>query len=415
MNLRLIVTIILVISAVIIIGLVLTLENNVIPIKNDQYLTGKNPQMASFKHLNSNEFGFKFYNQISNNNDNLFFSPISIDVIFAIIFEGARGDTREQMLEMFDFNPNSIGRHGSYNLILTILNSEHSDFTLNIDNALWIADKFQLDPDYQGIIENQYLAESQNVDFVTNDGVDRINSWVNENTNGKIPDIIEQDSTGPLTLMAATNTIYFNGLWEIQFNPGFTHDREFYPSPDEKVNVQTMKQKNKIVNYYEGDNVKIIELPYKGDNVSMYLIKSIEKHQLNKIEEKLTLAYYNELKSKLSEEMVTVYLPKFSLESDYDLKQILSAMGMTLPFDDNNAELYGIANYEQIFISKAIHKSAIDVHELGTEAAAATVGMAELSSGSPNVFRADNPFIYIIQDNETEQILFMGRLSNPNG
>ena len=364
--------------------------------------------------LNSNDFGFKFYRHLSDSDDNLFFSPISIDIVFAIIYEAAQDETRENMHQLFEFEQDSEKRRLSYKNTIENLNQKSPDFELNVKNGIWVSDMYDLNPEYVKIVTNDYAATSQNVDFVSNHGVQTINQWVKENTNGKIEKIFEDNSTGPLTLMAATNTVYFNGLWEDPFPAGMTYERKFFVTPDNVEMIDMMKLKNHHFNYYEDDAVKIVELPYKGNRSSMYLLQSFEMHQLKQLEDSLTASYFDELKSNLSEKMVSVIMPKFSMEMDYNLREILTEMGMTHPFSRELADLGGMADYPNIFIDEAVHKTAIDLHELGTEAAAATGAMAELQSGSPYTFYGNHPFVYIIQDHETDQILFMGRFVNPD-
>ena len=364
--------------------------------------------------LNSNGFGFKFYRHLSDSDENLFFSPISIDIVFAIIYEAAQGETRENMHQLFAFEQDSEKRRLAYKNTIQNLNQKNPDFELNVKNGIWVSDMYELNPEYAKIVTNDYVASSQNVDFVSNHGVQTINQWVKENTNGKIEKIFEDNSTGQLTLMAATNTVYFNGLWEDPFPAGMTYERNFFVTPDSVEMIEMMKLKNYHFNYYEDDAVKIVELPYKGGKASMYLLQSFEMHQLKQLENNLTANYFNELKFKLSEKMVSVIIPKFSMELDYNLREILKEMGMTHPFSRELSNLSGMADYPVIFIDEAVHKTAIDLHELGTEAAAATGAMAELLSGSPYTFYGNHPFVYIIQDHETDQILFMGRFVSPD-
>lgn len=379
----------------------------------DDLLKADSLNFSDHASLSSNNFGFKFYKHLSDSDENLFFSPISIDIVFAIIYEAAQGETRENMHQIFAFEQDSEKRRLAYKNTIQNLNQKNHDFELSVKNGIWVSDMYELNPEYAKIVTNDYAASSQNVDFVSNEGVQTINQWVKENTNGKIEEIFEDNSTEPLTLMAATNTVYFNGLWEKQFPAGKTYERKFFVTPDNVQMIDMMKIKNHHFNYYEDDAVKIVELPYKGNRASMYLLQSFEMHNLKQLEGNLTANYFNDLKSKLSEKMVSVIIPKFSMEMDYDLREILKEMGMTHPFSKELSDLSGMANYRGIFIDEAVHKTAIDLHELGTEAAAATGVMAELQSGPPYRFYGNHPFVYIIQDHETDQILFMGRFVNP--
>jgi serpin B len=251
------------------------------------------------------------------------------------------------------------------------------------------------------------------VDFVSNQGVDAINQWVSQKTNGKIEKLFEQDSTDELTLLAITNTIYFKGEWEYPFVPGLTWDADFFVDKDKTVKVKMMNRRINPINHMQNDLVQMIELPYKGDRLSMLVLLPSEKNKISKLEEQLSVNNLNQWKSQMSETMAEVYLPKFAADTDYDLKSILQDMGMDIPFDKEKADLSGIAPYPGIYIDTAVHKAAVEVNELGTEAAAATGAMAKLQSGPPFTFRADHPFVYMIEDKSTGQILFMGRVMDP--
>ena len=361
----------------------------------------------------TNDFGFKFYSQISKNEDNLFFSPTSIDAVFALVYEGANGDTAWNMLDTFGFETDDAKRREQYRNVMNILNSGNSQYSLSTANALWVSDLYQLNSTYVDVAKKHYDSSVQNVDFVTDDGVNTINSWVDKTTNGKIKKLFELGSTDALTLVAITNTIYFKGEWLYPFTPGLTWDSKFYVSADETTTVEMMNRRMHPINHMQNDIVQMIELPYKGDRLSMLVMLPSEKNQIQKLESELSDANVSKWRSQMSETMAEVYLPRFSSETDYDLKELLTQMGMDLPFDVNKADLSNIADYPGIYIDEAVHKAAVEVNELGTEAAAATGAVAKLQSGPPVTFKADHPFVYVILDDDTGQILFMGRVMDP--
>jgi len=362
----------------------------------------------------TNDFGFRFYSQVSEGDDNLFFSPTSIDAAFALVYEGASGDTAGSISDTFGFEAEDAKRREQYSSVVSMLNSGGSRYSLSTANALWVSDIYQLNSTYVDIARDYYDSPVQSVDFVTDHGVNAINSWADRTTNGRVEKLLEPGSTDELTLVAITNTIYFKGEWLYPFTPGLTWDSKFHVSEVETVTVQMMNHRMDPINHMQNDTVQIIELPYKGDRLSMLVMLPADKNQIQKLESELSGASVSKWRSQMSETAAEVYLPRFSSETGYDLRELLIQMGMDLPFDKYKADLSGIADYpERIYIDQAVHKAAVEVNELGTEAAAATGAVAKLQSGMPVTFRADHPFVYVIQDDHTGRILFMGRVIDP--
>jgi len=362
----------------------------------------------------TNDFGFRFYSQVSESDGNLFFSPTSIDAAFALVYEGAGGNTTRNISDTFGFEAEDAKRREQYRNVTSVLNSGDSRYSLSTANALWVSDLYQLNPTYVDVARDYYGSPVQSVDFVTDHGVNTINSWADKATNGKVGKLFEPGSTDELTLVAITNTIYFKGEWLYTFRPGLTWDSEFHTSEDETTAVQMMHRRMHPVNHTQNDIVQMIELPYRGDRLSMLVMLPADKNQIQKLESELSGASVSKWRSQMSETMADVYLPRFSSETGYDLKELLMQMGMDLPFDKDRADLSGIADYPgRIYIGKAVHRAAVEVNEFGTEAAAATGAEGKLTSGAPVTFRADHPFVYVIQDDHTGQILFIGRVMDP--
>lgn len=367
----------------------------------------------------NNNFAIKFYSQASQNtSENIFFSPVSIFTAFAIAYEGAKGETADEMQQFFGFSIDKQERKNNFQSMLKsfkdpgILGLSTPEYELQMANALWIANHFEPKQDYVETAKTYYESKVAKVDFVTNQGVNTINEWVKTQTQNKIEKLFEENSTDELTALIITNAIYFKGEWIHKFTPEFTHQADFHINENETVKVQMMDLDKPILNYVENDLLQIIQLPYKGDKISMLVLlpKNIDGIQL--LEENLNLENLNEWENNLEQNMVSVYLPKFSSDSKYDLKETLQQMGMQVPFDPNKANFSGISD-DPIYIDKAIHKSFVNVDEAGTEAAAATGITGRLTSGPPNTFRADHPFIFIIQDDSNGNILFMGKVVNP--
>ena len=272
--------------------------------------------------------------------------------------------------------------------------------------------------DYLSRIEKYYGGKAANVDFVNETEKTRqtINSFIEEQTNNKIKDLIPQGFLKETTRLVLTNAIYFKGIWEWQFDKSDTFEQDFQITPDNIVKTEMMNMnpdgdKAKF-NYADTGDLQILELPYQGDKVSMLLLLPAES--LNAIEPTLTAEKLEEYKSQMKEtELDLISLPKFELDAKYLMNETLKALGMPTAFSEN-ADFSGMTGNKDLFIGFVIHQAYVKVDEEGTEAAAATgVGM-ELTAVMPkDVFKADRPFIFIIQEKETGNILFLGRVVDP--
>lgn len=366
----------------------------------------------------NNQFALNFYSSLAkeeiNNDQNIFFSPTSISTAFAIAYEGARENTAKEMENVFGFLEDDNKRRGEFSSLYSTINEKDAKHKLQIANALWIANHFEPLPRYVDIAKKHYNSEVDTVDFVSDEGVDTINKWVAQKTEDKIPEILEPGSTDELTALVITNAIYFLGTWENQFNPLETTMREFTTSSGKIVKTPTMYLDKKMLKHMQNEQLEIIELPYVGGKLSMLILLSNDITGIESLEESLTSENLSKWSGHLEEKIRTVYLPKFTFETSYDLKKQLQNMGIHDAFDPNNANFTGIYDEKDnaLFLGKAIHKAFVDVNEVGTEAAAATAIEARLQSGAPT-FNADHPFIFLIQDRDTQNILFIGRIMDP--
>jgi len=362
----------------------------------------------------NNQFALKFYSHVSQNDQgNIFFSPWSIFTAFSLVYEGARGDTAEDIGEMFALTGNDDQRRAAFNGVQGDLNKAGSEYSLNTANALWVKEGYDIRQEYLDAAVKYYDSHVENVDFVTDEGVETINEWVSAKTNDKIEKILEPGSTDNLTALVITNAIYFKGDWVYEFTPGYTSLRDFHTDQENTVKVQMMELTFKKLNHMENDLLEIVELPYKGDRLSMLVLLPKQVDGLESVEQDLTPETLSAWKQDMSETAIAVFLPRFTAETTYDLNLTLQEMGMSVPFDPVQADFTGINESDDLYIGKAIHKAFVNVGERGTEAAAATAIEARLTSGPPAVFRADHPFIFLIQDNQTGNILFMGRVADP--
>ncbi|WP_406657240.1 serpin family protein [Methanolobus sp. ZRKC2] len=363
----------------------------------------------------NNAFAFDMYSTIKNQDENLFFSPYSIFTSMAICYDGAEGSTKEQMSDVFYFPLKKPVLEGSSKALMDTINSGNDACDLETTNALWILEEYPVNEQYVSNVRDYYGGTVSSLDFINKPQVSRnvINEWVEEKTNEKIKELIPEGEIGSETRLVITNTIYFNGKWIKQFDPDETRTRSFTFSNGDEKRVGTMYNVDKY-NYGEDQKAKILELPYKGNELCMYVVLPKE-NDISGFENAFTPEYYGTLKQNMSPEgYVNVYIPKFSFETKAELKSPLLKMGVVDAFDQATANFSGIASSESLAISEIYHQAFVDVHEKGTEAAAATGAVIEDEAMAYTwEFRADHPFIFVIEDKRTNCILFMGKVESP--
>ncbi|HEX9913489.1 MAG TPA: serpin family protein [Candidatus Bathyarchaeia archaeon] len=358
----------------------------------------------------SNAFALDLYGRYSAADDNLFYSPYSISTALSMTYEGARGTTAEEMRSVFHLSEDDDVRRPGAARTFNILNGKDRPYTLVTANALWMREGYPFKEDYVQAIQDYYGGEANPLDFGdTVEAAGTINGWVEERTYEKIKDLFSpSDLEGALLVL--TNAIYFKGDWAGQFDEADTTATDFHVTPTETVEVDMMSLEGSF-NYANTSEAQVLELPYKGGDLSMIVILP-EENDIHGFEAGLTLETYGEWVSQLESTKLNVFLPKFKLETKYDMGRDLAEMGMPTAFS-GEADFSGISD-GGMFISKVIHQAYVDVNEEGTEAAAAT-GVVTLSSAPMlEEFRADHPFIFVIRDRDTGLILFMGRVIDPS-
>ena len=368
----------------------------------------------------SNKFSFDMYQYLLNGTDNVFFSPYSITIALGMAYEGAGGETASQMLDVIDLPEDDKTRRDMVRELQTLLNPQKAPYNLSTANAYWLRMGEDLNDSYQYTIENDYKAHGQQLNFVgdPSGSADTINYWVEVETNGKIKKLVLPSHISSSTYLILTNAIYFKSDWKYQFDPESTQEDDFHLTGGGTTTVDMMNICDEEIdlNYSENDDVRMLQLPYKGDAISMYIILP-KDNDISSLEGELSKKYIDELRSDLTGEWVDVRLPKFKFEQKYKLNQDLIDMGMPDAFDPTKADFSGIkqGGSSDLCIYNVIHKSFVEVNEEGTEAAAATaVMMADsVSVDQPIDFRADHPFIFLIEHKETGQILFMGKVEDP--
>ena len=360
-----------------------------------------------------NKFSFDFYQKISENKeDNIFFSPYSIFVALSMAYEGAHGNTATQMYNILNFLQNDSETQGSFGKIYNLLNQKQEGYKISTANAFWIQQKYPFLTEYISLLQNYYMAEANELDFSKNvEAARTINTWIENQTNGKIKDMIDPSALSVFTRLVLTNAIYFKGLWENPFDSKYTTKIDFKVDSSKTVKVDMMSLSDCVFNYTETDDLQILKMPYEGNDLSMLVILPKENN-ISIADSSLNTLNIEDWNSRFDEIKINIDIPKFKFKTEYNLNNVLTKMGMVDAFSEIDADFSGMDGTKSLFISDILHKAFVEVNEEGTEAAAATAVILTTSVVT-NTFNADHPFVFLIQHEETGAILFMGKIMSP--
>jgi serpin B len=377
----------------------------------------------------NNRFAFDLYSRLAKEKEksdgNIFFSPFSLSSALAITYEGARGKTADEIRSVCYFPENNMALRGGFSAMNAGINSGDPHYSLRTANALWAEKTYPFLTEYVTTAEHSYGAKTTNLDFIGHPEDSRItiNTWVEDKTEDRIKDLIPAGVIDPTTRLVITNAIYFKGDWVKQFDKNKTTDTDFRTVPGKTVKVRMMQRTDEdaIYLYAENSDLQMLSMPYEhttGKELSMVILLP-KTDSLTTTESSLNTDVLSALQQSAESRRVKVYFPKYTLKTKYSLPKLLGAMGMPTAFT-GNADFSGMDGTKNLLISDVIHQAFVDVNEEGTEAAAATAVVMRLAAAPANpdpvpVFRADHPFIFLIQDDETGSILFMGRVVNPTG
>ena len=330
-------------------------------------------------------------------------------------YAGARGKTAAQMSRALRFNHLNFNVHPIFRATLGSINAGQGDYVLSVANGLFVDEKYATLPSFKSFVSKYYSAEFNKLEFHNdaNASAEYINEWVEGKTNGKITDIVEEHDVEGVNVVLA-NAIYFNGKWKRPFDHYKTLPVTFYVSPGVESSVEMMVQRARF-RYSLNHRLRceILELPYEGDRLAMYILLPMEKDGLAALESKVTFYAVTSALANMHQRRLSVAIPHFEMTIDNDLPAALKAMGMKLAF--TSAADFGKIG-AGMYISDVIHKAYVHVDTTGTVAAAATIitGLTALPPGTVHAdFLADHPFVFLIRDITTGSILFLGRVVDP--
>lgn len=359
----------------------------------------------------NSRFAFDIFKQLDKEDgkQSIFISPLSISTALTMTYQGAGTTTKEAMAKALGYSGiYDEMLNETYKNLIRFLRQLDKKVELNISNSLWVREGESIKEDFLSVNKDIFDAPVTALDFSKENAADQINNWISDSTKKKIEKMV--DSPIPANIvMYLINAIYFKGDWAKQFDKKHTFDAQFHAGDGSTRQVMMMSRNGKV-EYGQGDGFKAVRLPYGSGKISMYCILPEETVSINEFIASLDAEKWNIIKNSISErEQVQLQLPRFKLE--YGIKNLndsLTALGMGEAFTDT-ADFSGIR--EDICISRVLHKAVIEVNEEGSEAAAATVvEIRETAAVEPLAFIADRPFVFIISDDDTGTILFMGKL-----
>lgn len=362
-----------------------------------------------------NRFAFKLFHEINRQegDTNIFISPLSVAMALGMTLNGAAGSTEQAMLETLELQGLSRDAvNDAYRTLIDLLRNLDPNVEFLLANSIWYAQGRAFEQDFLDVNRLFFDAEIRALDFGDPSTPQVINDWVYSNTNGRIEEIIE-DGIPANVIMYLINAVYFKGDWTYQFDESRTHDAEFTLVDGSNATVDMMSQGGEIdLRSTWSDGVLVADLPYGGDAFCMTILLPETAADIQSLVDDLTQTRWETWIAALDSSSMEVSLPKFTLEYEITLNDVLQALGMEVAFNPGAADFTRMYQPGGIWIDSVIHKTFVDVNEAGTEAAAVTaVTMRELSV--PSSLTVNRPFVFVIRERFSGSILFMGKVLDP--
>lgn len=379
---------------------------------------------ATFPDETIAQWSVNMYNHLraTGEDENILFSPLSIALAMGVMELGAQGSTLKEIRHSMGYDGLKTGEEFSFlKDFSNMVSAEESHYVMKIANSLFVQNGFHINDDFLQMMKKYFNAEVSHVDFSQNVAVaNYINKWVENHTNSLLKDLVSPRDFDAVTHLALINAVYFKGNWKSQFRPENTRTFSFTKDDESEVQIPMMYQQGEF--YYgefsDGSNeaggiYQVLEIPYEGEEISMMLVLSRQEVPLATLEPLLKAQLIEEWTNSVKKQKVEVYLPRFTVEQEIDLKDIFKALGVNEIFI-KDANLTAMSDKKELFLSKVVHKSFIEVNEEGSEAAAASglIAISRMAVLYPQVI-VDHPFFFLIKNRKTGTILFMGRVMHP--
>ncbi|XP_054262169.1 serpin B6-like isoform X3 [Macrosteles quadrilineatus] len=363
--------------------------------------------------VGTNKFAISLFRALAKEQTgNVFVSPLSVQIVLALAYMGARGETAKELATLLSLPDDVEHTKAGYHSLIRVLQAP----VLKLANRMFVEKTSGIKENFQKDAEKYFLSSAEALDFLLNHDKSRqhINSWVEEQTNQKIKNLLAPDVITSATRLVLVNAIHFKADWANKFNENDTKEEDFHLSKTKTVKVQMMHAKKKF--YFSHDDelkAKILQLDYAGDNFRMIVILPDDIEGLSALEEKLETVNLSDKIRYMNKPTVTVALPKFKMEETMDLNEILKSLGARAMFDEKKVDFSGLSD-QSLVVSNVVQKAFVEVNEKGTEAAAAT-GMVMMLTALPTKpppdqeFIADHPFLFYITQLLYNTPLFLGR------
>jgi len=373
---------------------------------------------VSERHLveSDNEFGLKLFREIikGEKDKNVFISPLSVSMALGMTYNGANGETQEAMAEALELSGLTLqGVNESYQSLIELLRGLDPKVQFRIANSIWFRQDREPEKEFVDLCKEYFDALVRSMNFADPNAAKIINGWVYENTNGKIEEIVD-DPINPMIVMFLINAIYFKGTWTYQFDEDSTKDTLFTLPDGTKKPCKMMEQRG-FYKHFSNDDFQAIDLPYGDGDFSMTIFLPNLNTDIDSLIAEFDPENLNYWLSRFSSDSGDIFIPKFKLEYELGLNQVLKTMGMEIAFNPGLADFSKMYRGGGVWIDTVKHKTYVEVNEEGTEAAAVTsVEMREVSIDPPDFrMRVDRPFIFLIRENVSQTILFIGKIVEP--
>jgi serpin B len=366
-----------------------------------------------------NRFAFKLFREVNaqdTSEGNIFISPLSVGMALGMTYNGAAGTTRDAMQQTLELQGMTLQEvNEAYRSLIDLLRTLDPRVEFTLANSIWHREEIEIVPDFLDRNQQYFDAQVTGLDFADPTATNTINAWVNEQTRGKIREIVAPP-IDPLTIMFLINAIYFKGDWTRQFDRDRTHDAAFQLADGGETTVQMMTHDGEVplqIVFDADALVTVADLSYGGQAYSMTIVMPWEVSGIEGLVEGLDQSRWSGWIAALDSTAMLVSLPKFTLEYEMTLKDVLKALGMEEAFTENADFTNLYRGLGRAFISDVKHKTFVDVNEEGTEAAAVTSVEVGVTSAPPSIY-VDRPFVFVIRERYSGTILFMGKMLDPS-
>jgi serine protease inhibitor len=384
------------------------------PFDNPLIDCNETPEACNITRSN-NAFGFKLFQALHNEaqEDNIFISPLSVATALSMTVNGAKGQTRADMMAALEQTGMDIAEvNDGFKQLLLLLPSLDPEVQVQLANSIWYRLGFEARQEFLDTNAEHFSSEIAALDFSNPAARETINAWVNDNTNGLIESIIDQPIAGDV-VMYLINAIYFKGTWLYEFDPELTFDAAFKLQDGSTTDVEMMSYGETLLNYFETETFQAADLPYGDSIYTMSVLLPRPGNSVDDIVAQLNNTSWNQWADSYAYQEMYFSMPKFEMEYKESLVKVLSQLGMGIAFS-SACDLTGIAD-ASLMIDDVVHKSFIEVNEAGTEAAAVTaVVIIETSAPQIPSMSLDRPFVFVIRENQANSVLFIGKMMNPN-